>query len=402
MRLLLSRVRLLGIILSIFASDAGAFAKDKTPAMRLAAIEAAQNAASEQYVKELQRVERTEAAQQLARDRFLAELNNNVEAALNLANDAPDDPAAFEALKFVIKTNRAGPGDATARALRVILDRGYAKAPRQGPYLGSVALPLFQYPDAERLLRQILASNPNRDNRGAACYFLAHCLLFRAEMVRKLRASPAQQKAYNRYKAAAPIGVIMAENDPDLLDQEAEALLERAVAEFGDVKIEGDPRELRKTAAGELFARRHLSIGTVAPEIEGFDHEGKPFKLSDYRGKVVVLTFSGNWCGPCVGMYPHERALQAKFKEKPFGLVSVNSDKRVDDLKKAIASGDITWRCWWDGGVDGPITTRWGIFSFPSVFVLDPQGVIRVKDVRGAELEQAVVKLLGQDARTAN
>ena len=121
---------------------------------------------------------------------------------------------------------------------------------------------------------------------------------------------------------------------------------------------------------------------------------GKPFALSDYRGKVVLLTFSGNWCGPCVGMYPEERALVARLKDMPFVLLSVNTDADVGTLSASIASGEVTWRCWWDRGVDGPITTRWGITAFPTIFVLDRSGVIRFKEVRGEELDSAVVSLL--------
>ena len=114
-----------------------------------------------------------------------------------------------------------------------------------------------------------------------------------------------------------------------------------------------------------------------------------------------MLTFSGNWCGPCVGMYPQERALVAKLKDKPFAMVSVNTDEEVETLKKSIASGEITWRCWWDGGTDGPITTRWGITSFPSIFVLDRRGVIRFKDLRGDDLDKAVSGLLDAPDRDA-
>ena len=123
---------------------------------------------------------------------------------------------------------------------------------------------------------------------------------------------------------------------------------------------------------------------------------GTPFALSDYRGKVVVLTFSGNWCGPCVGMYPQERAVVSRMKGKPFALVSVSTDADVKTLKQSIASGEITWRCWWDGGTTGPITTRWGIQVFPSIFVLDRSGVIRYKDVRGDDLDKAIASLLDE------
>ena len=72
--------------------------------------------------------------------------------------------------------------------------------------------------------------------------------------------------------------------------KESETLLEQAADEYADVNM---PREgaVGKKAQGVLFDMRHLSIGKAAPEIEGTDQEGKPFKLSDYRGKVVLLDF---------------------------------------------------------------------------------------------------------------
>ena len=215
-------------------------------------------------------------------------------------------------------------------------------------------------------------------------------------MVRKLREKPGEMKDFDKYTAAQPIAEFMREKDPDALDVEAEALLQRVVAEFGDAKNGEEPRTLGTIASGELFARRNLVVGKVAPEIDGADHEGKRFKLSDFKGKVVLLTFSGNWCGPCRGMYPQERALVEKLKDKPFALVSVNTDKELATVKGSIKSGEICWRCWCDGGTDGPITTRWGVISFPSIFVLDPAGVIRFKDLRNEDLDRAVTTLLNE------
>jgi thiol-disulfide isomerase/thioredoxin len=224
-------------------------------------------------------------------------------------------------------------------------------------------------------------------------------------MIRRIRDKPATIEEYVHERHHASTERLVKTAEPALFDNEVQALLERLIAEFADVKDWHDKRPLGVIADGELFAARHLEIGKVPPEITGQDHEGKPLALSNYRGKVVVLTFSGNWCGPCVGMYPQERELVAKLKDKPFALLSVNTDADVATLKKSIASGEITWPCIWDGGTTGPITTRWGILSFPSIFVLDQASVIRFKDVRGDELAKAVATLMecapGQERQPA-
>jgi peroxiredoxin len=247
---------------------------------------------------------------------------------------------------------------------------------------------------AESLLRAVLEEHPNRGDRGLACYMLAFYLKNQAHMVRRILEQPARIDNYVHERHKAATQQFVKDVDPGALERQAESLLERVIAEFADIPYWDNKQPLGASAEGELFAIRNLSIGKVAPEISGKDHEGKPFALSDQRGKVVVLTFSGNWCGPCVGMYPQERELVAKLMDRPFAMVSVNTDAIVETLRKSIASGAITWRCWHDGGTTGPITTRWGVRSFPTIFVLDKAGVIRFKDVRGQELDKAVATLL--------
>jgi hypothetical protein len=78
-------------------------------------------------------------------------------------------------------------------------------------------------------------------------------------------------------------------------------------------------------------------------------------------------------------------------------MVSVTTDKDAQTLRDAIKAGEISWPCWHDGGTDGPITTHWGIISFPTIFVLDADGVIRHRDLRGEELDRAVAALLAQN-----
>jgi thiol-disulfide isomerase/thioredoxin len=363
------------MIVTVLAIAAPGRAAEDSPKARLAAIEAAQEEASARYGRELQAAGPAAEAQKSADDRYLAEIRKNVAAALRLAREAPNDPASAEALKFVIRTNRAGSD--RAAALSLMLDRRQFLDKDQGNVLGYIALTLFQNPEAERYLRRVLDENPRREDRGAACYWLSRHYRRQAQVARGSRARPERHEV-----------------DPEMLERRYESLLERTVKEFGDVILEGDARPIRDFVVGELFAMQNLNVGQPAPEIEGTDSEGRAFKLSETWGKVVVLTFSGNWCGPCVGMYPQERNLVSRHKGHPFALVSVNTDKELATLKASIARGDITWRCWWDGSTDGPITTRWGIQGFPSIFVLDKTGMIRFKDVKGDDLDKAIAALL--------
>ena len=76
-------------------------------------------------------------------------------------------------------------------------------------------------------------------------------------------------------------------------------------------------------------------------------------------------------------MYPVERELVNDLLNEPFALVGVNTDLEKSTLREAEAAGEITWRCWWDGPPGGPISTRWGVDSYPTFWLIDPQGIVR-------------------------
>ena len=149
----------------------------------------------------------------------------------------------------------------------------------------------------------------------------------------------------------------------------------------------------------QLHAFRDLAVGRPAPRIEGQDVDGNVLRLSDFRGKIVVLTFSGSWCGPCRAMYLHERSLVERLKGEPFALLSVNTDEKKKTVQDAIKSGEVTWRCWWDRSTTGPICEAWHVVSFPTVFVIDQEGIIRFENVRGRELDDALAELLARKRR---
>jgi thiol-disulfide isomerase/thioredoxin len=137
-------------------------------------------------------------------------------------------------------------------------------------------------------------------------------------------------------------------------------------------------------------------VGTPAPEIDGEDFDGKRVKLSDYRGKVVVVVFWASWCPPCRAMIPHERELAERYRDKPFVMLGVNNDEDVEAAKKIIAGQKMTWPIWKTGNVHHAINQRYGVECWPSVFVIDAAGVIRATGVTGLALDSAIATLLAE------
>jgi len=95
-------------------------------------------------------------------------------------------------------------------------------------------------------------------------------------------------------------------------------------------------------------------------------------------------------------MYPHERSLVETHKDAPFAILGVNSDEDKVQLQKRLAEENITWRSWWDVTTEGPISTRWNISGWPTIYVIDHEGVIRHKNVRGDDLDAAIEDLLAK------
>jgi hypothetical protein len=118
-------------------------------------------------------------------------------------------------------------------------------------------------------------------------------------LVRQLKENPEEGKRLEAFLGKETV-MKLKESDADKLAKETEAVFEEAAAKYGDVVLYTNASTMKKTTiadqvAGELFEIRNLAIGKTAPDIVADDLDGKSFKLSEYRGKVVVLDFWGNW-----------------------------------------------------------------------------------------------------------
>jgi len=99
-------------------------------------------------------------------------------------------------------------------------------------------------------------------------------------------------------------------------------------------------------------------------------------------------------------MYPHERSLVKRLANKPFALIGVNSDRDLAKLRPRLEEENISWRSFWNGpkGTGGPISAKWGVSGWPTIYILDHKGVIRFKGPRGERMDKAVDQLLEEMA----
>jgi hypothetical protein len=265
--------------------------KAKSPAERYQALLQEYWAAIKVFSDAYHKADTAEAKSKVAKEKS-PDQKAFGERFMTIADSAPDDPAAVDCLVWVIGNRAAGP------KLNQIVDRLVARhaADRK---VGAVAPSLVyaESPSAERLLRAIVEKNPDRESKGQACLALGQFLKRQAESVRELKQdSPQAKEIREGYKSLDLDEAVIAElarRDPDAVAREAEAMFERTAKEFADVSI--GRSTLGKQAEGELNEIRNLGVGRPAPEIAGQDIDGKAFKLSDYKGKVVVVDFWGDW-----------------------------------------------------------------------------------------------------------
>ena len=90
---------------------------------------------------------------------------------------------------------------------------------------------------------------------------------------------------------------------------------------------------------------------------------------------MILLDFFADWCPHCRRMYPAERDMVARLKDRPFALLGVHCESQ-DVLDKLDKNKTVTWRSWADGP-QGPISNAWGVDAFPTIYLLDHEGVVR-------------------------
>jgi peroxiredoxin len=300
---------------------------------------------------------------------------------LEIVESAPNDQAAVDSLIWVVEN-----GGFHAEVNQAIerLATKYSGNKRLGEIAPWLVTPLVHSlsPSPEKLLSAIIANNPDRAVQGQACMALAEYLNAESRLVRVL-SGDANQARQTRFffmtqGADAVSLATVAQRNPDELLERSKATFERARREYSDVR--DYLRLVDQSVQAKLWENPDLGIGKVAPEIVGEDLDGRPLKLSDYRGKVVVLVFWGDWNGPSRAMYPQWRSMAKRMEGKPCIVLGVNSDNDKEKLKRRASEEQINWRSWWDsGGEKGPIAAQFKLPGWPTTYILDHRGTIRHK-----------------------
>lgn len=176
----------------------------------------------------------------------------------------------------------------------------------------------------------------------------------------------------------------------------------RKVTEAFEDKYAGQP-------AAETFRNQYAQIenayfefassvnGTVAaPEIAFQNPSGKILKLSDLKGKVVLVDFWASWCGPCRAENPNVVKMYEKFKDKGFTIFSVSLDEDATKWKEAIEKDKLSWTNHVSDlmGWKSSVVANYGIEGIPHTVLLDKEGKIIGKNLRGEKLEETLNELL--------
>lgn len=206
-------------------------------------------------------------------------------------------------------------------------------------------------------------------------------------------------------KAKSPlVALFMITNLPiEKYAKETEAVVLRLEKEAPNSTYTAEMRELYNNYANQAKAQEDarkaaeaIQIGKVAPELEFANPNGKKIKLSSLRGKVVLVDFWASWCGPCIREMPVVIAAYNKYKDQGFDVYSVSLDKTAEAWTGAITRLNMTWpshvsdlKFW-----QSEAARIYGVNSIPATFLLDKNGVIVGRDLRGPALEAKIKEVL--------
>jgi hypothetical protein len=261
-----------------------------TPAEQYKALEAEYKKSMADFMTAYQAAKTNEERQKLFKDKYP---NPQKFAArfLKLAEEHPKDPAAVDALVWVFSNSPQGKGTPREKAAELV-KRELLQSDKIAPLCDALGRSIDQ--SGVEALRAILDKSPSANVKAAACLGLGSVSLTRARYAEQFKKQPNLAKAFEGIMGKEAVQEIE-KKGAEGMKKEAVGFFERVVKDYPNAK-DANGRPLARDAKTKIDGLLHpVEVGKAAPEVEGEDTDGKAFKLSDYKGKVVLLDFWGNW-----------------------------------------------------------------------------------------------------------
>ncbi len=151
---------------------------------------------------------------------------------------------------------------------------------------------------------------------------------------------------------------------------------------------------LQKMADGRKV-QASLVVGAPFPDFNEKDINGNPLSIANYKGKVVLIDFWATWCPVCRIELPNILATYKKYHDQGFEIIGISGDEDQQKLENFLKSQGMTWPQY-DDGKDNKLALKYGVSLLPTSFLLDGNGNIIAKDLRGDALETAVAKSIAK------
>ncbi len=157
--------------------------------------------------------------------------------------------------------------------------------------------------------------------------------------------------------------------------------------------------EIKNSAVGKRIAQllektKKTAIGSKAPNFKAPTPEGGELSLEEAMGKVTIVDFWAAWCKPCRAENPNVVKVYEKYKDRGLSILGVSLDRSEDAWKKAIEEDGLTWNHVSNVEYFDEIAALYNVNAIPATFILDENGVIVAKNLRGAALEEKIGELL--------
>ena len=173
----------------------------------------------------------------------------------------------------------------------------------------------------------------------------------------------------------------------------ADELMKQLKSEFQGTRLVAELEQQETMEAAAKKIQDGLVVGAKFPGFSETDVDGKPLSLADHKGKVVLIDFWATWCPPCRAEIPNVVATYKKYHDQGFDIIGVSLDQEREKLLSYTKQNEMTWPQFFDGqGWGNKLAVKYGIESIPATFLLDGNGVIIAKDLRGEALAPAVAK----------